>query len=202
MRAYKGHDRRAAALLLAAGCGLSGCLGSTAPSRFYLLSPIDGEAPAAPTTELEGPSVYLAAVELPGYLLDPQIATRIDRNELEFAEYDRWGESLDHNAANVLQRNLELLLPDSQIGTYLWERPVQTDRLVTVVVSRFDAQGGEVSLTARWAVSRGERAGPAELRRSEFTQPVEGEGYAAIVGAMSDALAALSRDIAAEIQSP
>ena len=189
-------------LLLTAGSALlGGCLGTSSPSRFYLLTPLDATTVEATSAELDGPSVFLAAVELPKHLLDPQIATRIDRNELGFAEFDRWGEPLKDSFTRVLARNLSLLLPDSQVTTFLWERPRQVDRLVTVVVTRFDAQGEEVVLSARWTVAGEELAAASTFKRSEYLQPVQGEGYGAIVQSMSEALAALSRDIGAEIRS-
>ncbi len=101
----------------------------------------------------------------------------------------------------VLARNLALLLPHSRVATFRWERPGQVDRLVTVAVTRFDAQGLEVVLAARWTVAGADPATPSTFKQSEYVQPVQGDGYGAIVRAMSEALAALSRDIGAEIRS-
>jgi uncharacterized lipoprotein YmbA len=191
-------------LIAACSAALGGCLGSTPPARFYLLTPIEVEGPEEPQVASSenpaGPSVFLAAVEVPRYLADPQIVTRVDGNELEFAEFERWGEPLHDNVTRVLGRNLSALLPGSSVANFVWERPDKVDRLVTVAVTRFDAEDREVRLAARWTVSGGDSASSLGLKRTEYVQPVQGEGYAAIVRAMSAALEKLSRDIADELR--
>lgn len=184
---------------------LAGCFGTSEPSRFYLLTPVAGPERPQATTDAAAGTVYLAAVELPQYLTEPSIVTRVAGNQLEYAGLDRWGEPLEDNVVRVLLCNLELLLPNHAIGVFPWERPGppgqtgQPDHRVEIAVTRFDAEDGRVVLTARWAVVGREH--PGVRRRSEYVVPISGAGYPAIVAAMSDALAALGRDVADAIRS-
>ena len=110
MSACRHRDGWTALLLVACSTVFGGCLGSTAPSRFYLLTPVEGAAvEAAAAVDSSKSTVFLAAVELPKYLSDPQIVTRIDGNELDFAEFDRWAEPLRDNFVRVLANNLATL---------------------------------------------------------------------------------------------
>jgi len=197
-----------ALLLAACTLPLGGCLGSTPPSRFYVLTGPNATSATAAMTQPTGPTVYVSGIDLPPYLLVPQIVSRSDDNTLQLAEFDRWGESLRDNFLRVVGTNLGSLLPASQVTTFPWEHRGPVAYHVTIVVTRFDAQDGQVYLSARWGVSSPQQEGMATLRRSEYVAPIAGEGqdddlsYAALVRAMSGLVGALSSDIAAAIPAP
>ena len=171
---------------------LAGCV-SSPPPRFYVLAPLSTERPVDAGTEI---AVGVGPVELPDYLDRQQIVTRSGQNELKLAEFDRWGESLRDNAAQVLAENLAVLLPSKKISTYPWRRSAQVAYQVTVKVTRFDhTEGGETVLGARWSILDG--AG-AELltRESRYVESPAGDSYPATVAAMNRALAQFSREVA------
>jgi hypothetical protein len=206
----RGHGVRRglrAAGLTALTLLVGGCFGSSPPSRYYLLTPIEpppdaavGPPPGSPADER---TLLLANVALPAYLSDSSIVTRVDGNRLEVAGLDRWGEPLRDNVTRVLARNLQLLLPEHAVVVHPWERPPRATRTVEVAVTRFDVEGGRAVLSARWQVGR---EGALVRRRSEIATPVpaggEEDAFAAIAAAMSDALATLSREIADAVEGP
>lgn len=175
----------------------SGCLGTSPPSRFYLLTPLDDAPESSAAGEL---NVRLATVELPRYLATPEIVVRASGNELHLAQYDRWAEPLKDNFGRVLAKNLSILLPEAQVSRFLWEWPGAVDRQVGVAVQRFDVEAGEAVLEARWALYGGDGATEAGSGRSRFVHAVEGEGYGALVAAMSACLSELSREIANDLR--
>jgi uncharacterized lipoprotein YmbA len=66
-----------------------------------------------------------------------------------------------------------------------------------VEVSDFSGQlGGESALIARWSLFRGEGQEALVSQRSRFRAPAGAPGYEAMVAAMSQTVADLSRDIA------
>jgi len=184
-----------ACLVFAAGCSTS------PPTRFYVLSNLQ-QSPQPPISARQDIAVGVGPVELPDYLDRPQIVTRTGQNELNLAEFDKWGETLKDNANQVLAENLALLLPSKKVHTYPWKRSTALDYQVVVKITRFDhTEGGETALHARWNILSGD--GNTELlsRETRYVDHPDGPGYAATVAAMNRALAQFSRDVANTISS-
>lgn len=185
-----------AVLALLAGCG------TTEASRFYLLTPIDrpGGAPPAASPG-EEPTVGVGPVVLAEYLDRSQIVTRTGRNEIVLAEFDRWAEPLKDSIARVLTENLSILLSTDSVSAYPWKTVKKPRFQVKVNVMRLDCrEGGALTLQAGWSLldSRGEKTVP--LRRSLIVKPTGEEGdFSAIAAAAGEAVADLSREIAAAI---
>jgi uncharacterized lipoprotein YmbA len=167
--------------------------------RYWMLAPIEG---AAPASEIER-SVGVGPVEFPAYLDRPNVVRRTSSNELHVAKFEIWGQSLRQNFTQVLGRNLEILVPGLAAVSFPWKGPDQNlaYRLV-VQVDRFDAgPDDQVALDAAWALHHGTSSGWIAGGRTALRVPVQGEGYAAIVAAMSQAVAALSREIAPHLEA-
>jgi hypothetical protein len=173
---------------------LAAC-GSTDPARFYVLTPVP---PPVATTPLPV-RVRLVPVELPRYLAVPQIVTIADGNLVELAEYERWAEPLDSGFQRVLVENLARLVPTDEVVNSPFGNSPDGERVVRVTVDRFDVENGRAVLAATWTVQT-YGAPPDGPHRSRTETPVEGEDYAAIAGAMSDALGELSAEIAASLR--
>ena len=94
---------------------LSGCGGSSAPSKFYLLSSLAKSD--AQTRNPESPvrlAVGVGPVEVPAYLDRPQIVTRLSLNTLRLAEFDKWAEPLKDTVSRITNIVLKAA-PGSQI---------------------------------------------------------------------------------------
>ena len=178
---------------------LGGC-GTTAPSRFYLLSPMPDLDPVLQGAENEL-SIGIGPVELSKYLDRPQIVTRTSQNRLSVAEFDRWAEPIEDNFTRVLAENLSCLLSTDCITIFPWKGPGELDFRVAVDVARFEAgPGNTVNLSARWTLYGEGGKKPLLMRKSDISKPMpEESGYEAIVYAKSEALAELSREIASSI---
>jgi len=183
--------------------GLGGCA-STKPAKFYTLNSLSahGELPKKVPVE-QGIAVAVGPVAIPDYLDRPQILTRSGPRELKLAEFDRWAGSLEEDISRVLAENLSGLLAPDNVTVLRWGRdayPFPAKYRVGVDVTRFEGTIGEsIILAARWFVSREEDRKILSARESIVKEPVEGQDYDALVGAMSRALAGLSREIAAAI---
>ena len=188
------------AVTLGASLLLGGC--ASEPSRFYLLSAMPHAEMASPGTPGEkGLTIGVGPVTLPRYLDRPQIVTRIKPYELKVAEFDRWAEALDINFSRVLAENLSLLLPTARVVLAPWPRGVPIDYQVSVDVMHFLSQvGGESVLIADWVLFKGEGQQVLMSGKSRFSAATGGQDYAAIVAAMSQTVASLSREIAAAIR--
>lgn len=169
-------------------------------TEFYALSALD-EQMAPPKGANRDISIAVGPVELPEILDRPQIVTRSGRNELEIAEFHRWGGSIRDEFTRVLGENLSILLGTDQVATYPWRNTTVFDYQVTVNVTRFDATLGQTArLTARWMVF-GARQGRVLLsRKSRLSEPADGLTHGAAVAAMNQTLDNFSQEIAAAIR--
>ncbi|GJM23329.1 MAG: hypothetical protein DHS20C15_32440 [Planctomycetota bacterium] len=181
----------ACAALLVAACG------STAPSRFYVLTPTAGSELGASSAL---GAVALAPVVLPRSVDRSQIVTRRASNEVSLAEFARWAEPLEENVARVIEQNLEARLGESSVFDSDSRWGPDAAFIVAVVVQEFDAViDGACTLVARLHVSDG--AGTWLATRSVRAQNTSSEsGAAGVAQAMSANLHELSERIVATLQ--
>jgi len=181
---------------------MTGCAGSSAPVRLYVLTPAP-EARVAPLGAAVpgGPALGVGPVRLPGLLDRPQIVTRRGADEIDEAEFHRWGEPLADSVPRILAENLAALRKTERVTLFAWDSALAVQHQVVVDVMRFDgAMGGDVVLDARWRILATDGKELA-VNRAVLTQPTDSTGYPAVVAAMSRALAALSREIAATLET-
>jgi len=184
---------------------LGGCLGGGTQQRakFYVLNSLySSKAPTETETAQNDWVIGVGPVQLPQYVNRPQIVTRTSRNELEVADFARWGEPLGENFARVLAENISVLFSTDRVMVYPWKRSTQIDYQVVVDVTRFDgAVGGDVSMRARWTLlgDRGEKV--FTKRNSRLSARTGAKTYEALVAAQSRMLVDLSREIAEEIKA-
>jgi uncharacterized lipoprotein YmbA len=180
---------------------LSGCTQAT-PTRFYTLS----DAAAAPGETLalrdRDLAVAIGSVTLPDYLNRPQLVNRTGSNQVALSDFDNWVEPLESMFARTLAENLSLLLRTDDVLTLPQRRPFRPKYQVDVEVARFDTDSaGQAVLDARWWLigARSERV--LHGARATLAEPVAAGDRAAGVSALSRALGALSREIAAAIEA-
>jgi hypothetical protein len=185
---------------------LAGCA-STAPSKFYTLTPMKAaDGPASSVTFEGGSLLAVGPVRLPDYLDRPQIMTRSEGNEIRMHETDRWAGSLEGDVSRVLIENLSFLLAGKKVTVVQWTSAMQSmapfrNRL-GVDVLRFEGSvGGGVVLKARYALFGPDGRKVISAGESIVREPVGGTDYGALTAAMSRALAAFSREVAAAIPS-
>ena len=170
-----------------------GCLGGTAPTRFYVLGPIDGPAVSGDRALTLG----IGPVSLASYLDRPQIVTRPATDKIDLGEFDQWGEPLRDGVSRVLAENLSRQLPSARIAIFPWRGLDAVRYQVLIDVTRFDGPaGGDTALEARWRILDGITAKEVAAKTTRLSEPAGGAGYPLTVSAMSRALNTLSRDIA------
>jgi uncharacterized lipoprotein YmbA len=158
------------------------------------------EAPG--TTGDSGVAIGIGPIELPEYLNRPQIVTRVNPNEVEFAEFHRWAASLKDDFSSTLARNLSNLLATDRVAAYPWTSKTPVDVQVKIDVIRFDGRlGKSVVLETTWALFGEDRTKPLLSRGSVASEQVDKSGYEGLVEAQSRAIAGLSREIAGAIRA-
>jgi uncharacterized lipoprotein YmbA len=195
-------------VLLAAGlCLLTSCtipLPTAQPdqTRYYLLT----AAPAQPETEARAPLrrwiVGVRAVEIAPYLQTKSFTIRSHANEINFLDSTRWGEPLDLGIARVLAENLQSLKNVGRVSTQPFRADEQRDLEILVRVTACEGTAdGEVRFSARWRILAPAAAvgTVAEGSYSASGLRWDGHNHGQLAAKLSDALGALSRDIAAAL---
>ncbi len=183
---------------------LGGCFGTSPPSHFYTLTPQNDAGISA--SEGVGVIVRVGPVLLPSYLDRRQIVTRSGQNEIDLAEFDRWGGSLDEEITKLLVLYLTKQLAPKGILVVPWSSVTLVDTptlyRVPVNMTRFDGVPGEtVVLNASWGVilKKDKQENTLVARVSTITEPVVGNDYTSYVSAMSKAVEKLGNEIAGSI---
>jgi uncharacterized lipoprotein YmbA len=187
-------------IILLAGCAVTG---TTAPSRFYMLSPLsESKEQAQVALQEECIAIGIGPVEVAEYLNRPQIVTRLSSNELKLAEFDQWAEPLKDNFSRLLAENLSSLLCADAIAVFPWGGSTPIDYRVEVEVVRLDgALGSNAILDVRWAIYREEDRRMLFTKKSSLSEATNGSGYEPFVSAQSRAIELLSREIAEQIKN-
>jgi hypothetical protein len=167
------------------------------------MNPLTGSAlEGKPSASDRCVSIGIGPVEIPDYLYQPRIATRITPDEIKLAEFERWAEPLKDNLTRVLAQNLSSLVCTKEINFFPWRSGIPMDYRVEMKIIRFDGNlGDKVTLEAWWRLLSGDGKTLLQSKRSSFSEAVAGGDYKSLVLAHSQALGALSRDIAEAIKT-
>lgn len=197
MRAHR-FSVNVVVLLLGLAVCLSACAGTSASSKFYVLSPL----PQSKLGGAEGTIIAVFPVAMPDYLDRPQIVTRVSENEIKIDEFSRWAEPLKENFYTVLVDNLSTLLNSEKVMKTAQNLGVPLAFQVGVEVLQFDGSlGGDAVLNVRWGLFEAEGKKLLLAKRSLFKEHTGAATHEALVAAHSRAVAALSREIAEAIRS-
>ncbi|BBL72303.1 hypothetical protein MoryE10_29090 [Methylogaea oryzae] len=181
-------------MTLAIAAVLAGCAGRNPPTHYYLLQALAARDAVVASVPVLG----VGPVTLRRYLNRDAIVTGAGGGELLLADFEHWAEPLQDNVAQVLADNLGRLAGASQVLAYPWPHTRPVDVQVEVDIGQFHAEAdGTVVLQARWSLYRGDvllRAG-----RSDIRLPGASGDYRVIATRQSEALAAMSREIAAAL---
>lgn len=189
----RSHLTAVLAAFALAGCGLLTAPRTISP-QFFVLNAVAVESGTATPIH-----IGLGPVSLPSYLDRPEMARRVDPNQIAYDAEARWAESLQGNFQRTVAANLVLLLHPTRIEYFPWYRTAKFDAIVTIAVSRFEEQpNGTVALMVRWTVRDG----------ADVTQVVRDSVYTAPAGtpdqnaaALSSLVGELSQEIATAIQA-
>ncbi len=200
---HKGTWKISAVLLGLLLWVLTGCVGqASAPTRFYMLKPIEGSEIKLKFAERDRCTIVgMAPIEFPAYLDRPQFIIQKGKNEYRLAEFDHWAEPLRSNFERVFFENLNILLNDVPVAVVRQASSLGTNYQLRMGVIRMESdQKGQVTLDAGWIILGDEGRKLILAKVSRYREQSGSEDYVEIVAAQSRALEALSREIAGEIR--
>jgi len=180
---------------------LGGCARSQ-PPNYYVLNSIQYPESVTQAAGSESDSVIaVGPVRIADYLDRPQMVSRSSTNGLQFAEFDKWAEPLEKNLNRVLADNLSALVPSQRVFIYP-AKPMPVQYQIPVEIIHLEKAAGEkVILDANWDILADDGEKLLMTKRTKLTLPVESSGFEGVVSAESRAVEALSREIAAALNS-
>lgn len=143
----------------------------------------------------------IGPITVPDSLKRSQIVTRINGNQYQFNEFNRWAGVLEKDFLTVAGDNLGMLLGTENIGYLPWHPAFTPGYRMAIDIQRFDgALDGEAVLEARWSII--EATGKEMLAggRSVYRMPVAESGYAGLVRTESQLVAELCKEVARTLE--
>jgi uncharacterized lipoprotein YmbA len=129
------------------------------------------------------------------------MVTRLSATELSIDEFHRWGSGLEAEVLSALGQNLSGLLGTHRVAIYPGDS-FDTDYRVMADIRDFQANASdEVLLKVQWVIEDARENETLMVRESVIRKTAASSAPAARVEAHNEALAELSREIAAAIQA-
>ena len=178
---------------------LSGCISvSNSPApRFYLLQSVNENQVSKKINIASDIFIGVGPVKIPEYLDRPQIVTQGKENMLKFAQFDRWGESLDLGVARLIREHLTVNVPGAKFVLYPWDLSNTIKYQVVLEIVQLDSElDKDLFFVVQWTVIDAQNAKTMIIKRSEFRQPIIPQNYPGLVKTLSIACASLSSEIA------
>lgn len=194
-------------LLLAAVVGaFSGCVNldpTPDPTRHFTLAALASERPNPNVKPSPGMALLVQPVAAPDYLKRSNVVLRKNADELIFAEYDRWAESVEKGIARAVAENLTAMFHSRFIRTS--EQPGQRDdekRLSINVVEFTTSEKGEAIFIVETKLLPARGNGVLYASRTRLTTPAQSEAVDVqlSVAALSEVVHQYSQQLAVTLQ--
>lgn len=180
---------------------LAGCMRPSPAVVLHTLRPLTLEegrpAPTKPPISLE-----VMPVQVPELIQRPQLLNAQGPERWGLSETHHWGNPIEKDIQRVLVENLCALLGSDSIVAYPGGDHVKAPYRFSLDIQQFEAQpGGSLKLRATWMLTRISGGQALLLRKANLQEAMPDQNPDTLVAAHSRVLAALSRDIAAELRS-
>jgi len=179
--------------LLVTGCNVLQPVKDTSVS--HLLDPLVPARTATAST----PAIAINRPSLPSYLDRQQVVTRVGSGELKMSSYHLWAEPLGAGIARVISMNLSRLTGSLNIQPIDNFVTLEYSSLLELRISQFESDAADrVVLQCTWKLQP-VRGLPVQARNFRTEVPFTAtskEDLSPRIGAMNEALARLSREIA------
>ena len=192
----------ASLLGLLAACNLPQFQAQPDATRYFLLTPAHHGAEASTAAAGKRWVVGVRTVGLPAFLRRPAMAIRSRTNEIAFLDFARWGEPLDQGVARVLAEDLRACANVERVVPAPFRADDLRDFEVGVSVSACEGTAeGDVRFAAAWRVTAPGVTGGAVAEGEYVAAGLrwDGHDHAQLAAKLSEAVAGLSRDVAAAL---
>lgn len=178
--------------------GIFGCRSVTPMVSHYVLNSLAvGERLSGSLDEPHSRIVAIGPIQLPNVVNRIQMVMLNGSNELEISEFHRWADYPDRLVQQVLEDNLQALLPRFRVVSHPLPAALEPDVTVSVrfgeLIGTADAK---MRLRAFWTVRNEGEPATERSRRTNISDPISGTGFKALAAAHSRVLEMLCREMA------
>jgi len=181
---------------------LVGCISvpNSPTPRFYALTAID-DAQVSKKINLSADMIIgVGPVKIPEYQDRPQMVTLNKDKLLQFAQFDRWGESLDLGIARLVREDLTVILPQAKLTLYPWNPSIEVKYQVVLEVVQLESEFDRgMFLVVQWTLIDVQNSKTVMIKRSEFRKAITPPNYCGLAQTLSASVASLSTQIAQEL---
>ena len=173
---------------------LSGCIGTSPQSQFYMLKGMNEENISEKQLQ-----IAVEPVKIPTYLDRPQILSfSKDSFQLNISETKRWAEPLNEQIQRVIISDLSRLLPKSLIRNKTFSQE-KYDYVIYVDIQKLDATFNQnIELSVWWSLL--DKNGNIIYKtQTVLSEKLSSENYDDMVALESQLIAQLSKKIAQEV---
>ena len=179
-----------------------GCISITGesqePDYFVLGNP--SENSRSETDLLDGKSFFFRQTEIPSYLDGTRIVTRTSGNQLTYAEFDRWSETLDIGVTRAVADNLAAALGTLNYSYYPNRTRPNNLFEISITAQRFERVGAtKVVFEGSWRLFHKQEQ--KLILPLKETVAVNGPGHGSAVKAMGVLLEDITERISERIQT-
>ena len=177
---------------------VSGCIGTTAETRYYALN-----SSAISENMNEGLIISVGPFEIPEYLNRHNVIMRGQGTNLKVLKFDYWAEPLSYAVTRRIAVTLSGNINDGFIVQFPASTDVSPDYRVRGRITHFEAdENGEVRLSLRWGILDRDGNFAAAPRGANFSASVEpSDDVMAITTAMGELLDELALSIEQELNA-
>jgi uncharacterized protein len=141
--------------------------------------------------------IGIGPVEIPEYQNRPQIVTQNKDGMLTFAQFERWGESLDSGLARLILENLTMMFSQAEFQVFPYNFAIPLDYQVIVNVVQLESQlDTNIFFAAQWTIIDSKTKEMLLTKRFQIRQAINLHTYSGLTQALSRACALLSDEIA------
>lgn len=178
-----------------------GCFSRSQPAQYYTLSAMQRQETSPPVLPASRFTVSIGPITVPDSLKRPQIAIRINDNQVSYSEFHKWAGLLKDDIKRILAENIGILLAGEGGTVSTDDLLIEPDYRVVITINRFDGTPEEMAcLNAVWTIKGRQNQKSIAVRQSVFTEKVDGPAYTDLVSTQSRTLALIGMEIAAEIK--
>ena len=182
---------------------LFGCtLRAVQPVQYFSLLTMEQLEQTQPVGAHPELALGIGPITIPDSLKRSQIVTRVDGNQYQFNEFNRWAGVMEKDFLTVAGDNLGMLLGTENIGYFPWQPAFTPGYRVVIDIQRFDGSlAGEAVLEVRWSFIGSSGTEMLTSGRSVYRMPVAESGYAGLVRAESQLVAELCKELAVTLEN-
>jgi hypothetical protein len=177
----------------------SGCLSvSNSPvPKFYTLHSTVASGESKKFDIAPKLIIGIGPVEVPEYQNRPQMVTRDKNGMLTFAQFERWGESLDSGLNRLILEDLTMIFPQAEFQMFPCNFSIPLDYQVIVNVVQLESRlDKDMFLTAQWTIIDSKARRMLLTQRFQTRQAINPHTYSGLAQALSRAGTLLSSEIA------